>query len=45
MTSHKHRKHCSVMVKVPDCYASAPGSILGQVSEIFVNLCYFVELV
>ena len=35
--SHKHKKHSSVMVKVPDIFASDMDSNLGQVSEFFVN--------
>ena len=31
--SHKHRRHPSVIVKVPDCKGSDPGSIPGQISK------------
>ena len=36
-TVHKQRKHCSVMVRMADNQASDLGSILGQVSNFFVN--------
>ena len=38
MHEHKHRNQFGVMVKEPDCQASALGSIPGQVSDFFVNL-------
>ena len=36
-TSHKYRKHSSVMVKVPDSLSSDLGLILGEVCNFFVN--------
>ena len=36
--SHKHRRHFSVMVNIPDCCASDLGSIPGQVCQFLTIL-------
>ena len=38
--SHKLRIHSSVIVRVAESSVSDLGSILSQVVEYFVNLCY-----
>ena len=42
--SHKHRRHFSVMVNMPDCCASDLGSIPGQVCQFLKkNFVKFIE--
>ena len=41
---HKHRRHFSVMVNMPDCCASNLGSIPGQVCQ-FLKFFFFIKFI